>query len=68
VLLDGTAAVVIQPDALTPALRLIHTQLVRLGNYLNQLVRKLHQTGHPLPDDLVPLLQDIRVLIASLPK
>ena len=61
VLLDGTAAVVIQSDTFTPA-------LVRLGNNLNQLVRKLHETGLALPTDLVPLLQDIRVLIARIPE
>jgi Bacterial mobilisation protein (MobC) len=44
--------------------RLIHTQLVRLGNNLNQMVRHLHQTGDPLPPDLNPLLHDIRGLIA----
>jgi hypothetical protein len=44
--------------------RLIHAQLVRLGNNLNQMVRHLHQTGDPLPPDLEPLLNDIRRLIA----
>jgi hypothetical protein len=45
--------------------RLVHTQLVRLGNNLNQMVRHLHQTGDPLPADLEPLLNDIRCLIAK---
>jgi hypothetical protein len=44
--------------------RLIHAQLVRLGNNLNQMVRHLHQTGDPLPPDLEPLLNDIRRAIA----
>ncbi|KAF2989432.1 plasmid mobilization relaxosome protein MobC [Methylocystis sp. MJC1] len=44
--------------------RLIFTQLVRLGNNLNQLVRHLHRTGDPLPGDLAPLLNDIRQIIA----
>jgi hypothetical protein len=44
--------------------RLIHAQLVRLGNNLNQMVRHLHQTGDPLPPDLEPLLNDIRRLVA----
>ncbi len=44
--------------------RLIHAQLVRLGNNLNQMVRHLHQTGDPLPADLEPLLNDIRKIIA----
>ena len=41
-------------------------QLSRLGNNLNQLVRHLHQTGAPVPGDLVPLLNDIRALIAKI--
>jgi len=44
--------------------RLVHAQLVRLGNNLNQMVRHLHQTGDPLPPDLEPLLNDIRRLVA----
>ena len=45
-------------------LRLIHAQLSRLGNNLNQMMRYLHQTGDPLPIDLEPLLTDIRKIIA----
>jgi hypothetical protein len=44
--------------------QLIYGQLVRLGNNLNQLVRRLHQTDEPLPADLEPLLRDIRHVIA----
>jgi hypothetical protein len=44
--------------------RLVYSQLVRLGNNLNQMVRHLHQTGDPLPADLEPLLTDIRQIIA----
>ena len=44
--------------------RLIHAQLARLGNNLNQMVRHLHHTGDPLPADLEPLLNDIRRIIA----
>jgi hypothetical protein len=44
--------------------RLIHGQLIRLGNNLNQMVRHLHRTGDPLPADLEPLLNDIRAIIA----
>jgi hypothetical protein len=47
-----------------PVERLIYTQLIRLGNNLNQLVRHLHRTGDPLPADLVPLLNNIRQIIA----
>jgi hypothetical protein len=47
--------------------RLIYTQLVRLGNNLNQLVRHLHTTGDPLPADLEPLLNDIRQIISRVP-
>lgn len=46
--------------------RLIHQQLIRIGNNLNQMVRHLHQTGDPLPADLEPLLNDIRALVARL--
>ncbi|HEY1745717.1 MAG TPA: plasmid mobilization relaxosome protein MobC [Xanthobacteraceae bacterium] len=44
--------------------RLILSQLSRLGNNLNQVVRHLHRTGDPLPPDLEPLLNDIRHIIA----
>jgi hypothetical protein len=44
--------------------KLIYGQLVRLGNNLNQMVRRLHQTGDPLPADLEPLLTDIRSILA----
>jgi len=47
--------------------RLIHVQLVRLGNNLNQMMRHAHRVGGPMPDDLAPLLTDIRALIARLP-
>jgi Bacterial mobilisation protein (MobC) len=46
--------------------RLIQSQLIRLGNNLNQMVRHLHQTGDPLPLDLEPLLNDIRRLITKI--
>ena len=48
--------------------RLIYSQLVRLGNNLNQMVRHLHQTGDPLPADLEPLLKDIRQIVARVPR
>jgi hypothetical protein len=44
--------------------RLVYGQLARLGNNLNQIVRRLHQTGDPLPADLEPLLNDIRAILA----
>lgn len=47
--------------------RLIHVQLVRLGNNLNQMMRHVHRLGGPVPDDLAPLLTDIRALLARLP-
>lgn len=47
--------------------RLVHIQLRRLGNLLNQTVRHLHQTGVLLPE-IEPLLRDIRALMKrSLP-
>ena len=48
--------------------RLIHGQLVRLGNNLNQMMRHLHSSGDPVPADLEPLLTDIRALIGRLPR
>lgn len=68
VLLNGAVTVGIEAEAVSPGLRLIHIQLVRLGNNLNQAVRKLNELGHPLPTDLEPLLQDIRSMIARIPK
>ena len=38
-------------------------QLSRLGNNLNQIVRKLHTLDIPRPETLEPLLRDIRDLI-----
>jgi hypothetical protein len=43
--------------------KLICTQLIRLGNNINQMVRHLHRHGGPLPSALEPLLQEIRQLI-----
>ncbi len=65
-LLDtGRTAVVAQTNTSDGNLtRLIHAQLIRLGNNLNQMLRHLHMTGVPLPADLEPLLADIRKLIA----
>jgi hypothetical protein len=66
----------VQASRLSPSLaepqpnnvdRLIHIQLVRLGNNLNQMMRHVHHVGGPLPDDLAPLLTDIRALLARLP-
>ena len=51
----------------TPIDTLIYSQLARLGNNLNQMVRHLHQTGDPLPADLEPLLKDIRQIITRRP-
>lgn len=48
--------------------RLIHSQLVRLGNNLNQMMRHVHRVGGPVPHDLGPLLTDIRAIIARLPQ
>jgi hypothetical protein len=45
--------------------RLIHQQLCRLGNNLNQMMRRVHETGEPVPADLEPLLVDIRQQIAK---
>lgn len=62
-LLDRNYASTSKSEPANNIFRLIHAQLVRLGN-LNQMVRHLHQTGDPLPADLEPLLADIRQIIA----
>jgi hypothetical protein len=53
-----------QSHAADNVVRLIHSQLVRLGNNLNQMMRHLHRTGEPVPTDLAPLLADIRKIVA----
>lgn len=47
--------------------RHVVSQLSRIGNNLNQMMRHLHTTGDPVPDDLEPLLIDIRAIIARGP-
>ena len=64
VLLKPTNSSVARSEPVSNIGRLIHAQLVRIGNNLNQMVRHLHHTGDPLPPDLEPLLNDIRRLIA----
>jgi hypothetical protein len=63
-LLGQCSASTSKSDPASNISRLIHAQLVRLGNNLNQMVRHLHQTGDPLPADLEPLLTDICQIIA----
>lgn len=43
--------------------RLIYHTPSRVGSNLNQMVRRMHQTGEPAPADLEPLLTDIRQII-----
>jgi Bacterial mobilisation protein (MobC) len=50
-------------QALSKIERLNYHALARLGNNLNQMVRRMHQTGEPAPADLEPLLMDIRQII-----
>lgn len=40
-------------------------QLIRLGNNLNQIARRLNLIGQPAPPALEPLLAEIRRLIAK---
>jgi hypothetical protein len=49
-----------RPPHLDP---LFHAELSRLGNLLNQIVRKMHIFDQPAPPELVTLLDDIRALI-----
>jgi hypothetical protein len=44
--------------------RLIHIQLSRVANLLNQLVPHMHQAGEILPD-VVSLLQELRTIISG---
>lgn len=53
-----------QNEAALRASRHIVSHLSRIGNNLNQMMRHLHATGDPIPDDLEPLLIDIRAIIA----
>jgi Mobilization protein NikA len=57
-----------QSSAESAASRHIRLQLARLGNNLNQMVRGMHQNRVPLPNDLEPLLKDIRALIGRIPQ
>jgi hypothetical protein len=64
-LLDQTRKVSVKQESSDNNLqRMIYSQLTRMGNNLNQMMRHLHQTGEPLPADLEPLLTDIRQIIA----
>lgn len=54
------------PNARSNVDRLMHAQLVRLGNNLNQMTHHAHSVGGPVPPDLAPLLADIRALIARM--
>lgn len=64
--LDDRRAVALQRGPSTID-RLIHGQLIRLGNNLNQLTRRFHASeAGAAPADLEPLLRDIRSLIARI--
>ena len=43
--------------------KLNYLALSRLGNNLNQMVRRMHQTDEPAPTDLEPLPADIRAIM-----
>jgi mobilization protein NikA len=62
-LLGGSQAPTLAAAAASRIERLIYVQLKRLGNNLNQLVRRLHATGEPAPPHLDPLLKDIREVL-----
>jgi len=67
-LLDENRTINSQSGTENNLARLIYSQLARLGNNLNQLVRHLHRTGDPMPADLEPLLRDIRQILARVQK
>jgi hypothetical protein len=52
----------IAPD--THLIRLVYTQLSRVGNNLNQLVRHVHRYGGSPPAELEALLHEIRRILA----
>jgi Bacterial mobilisation protein (MobC) len=62
-LLAGAQAPVLAAAAVSRIERLVYLQLKRLGNNLNQLVRRLHATGEEPPPHLDPLLKDIRQIL-----
>ena len=67
-LLDPRGRKIVDDGAKNNLTRLTYGQLLRIGNNLNQMMRHLHQTGDPLPADLEPLLNDIRQIIARVPR
>jgi hypothetical protein len=46
---------------------LLLVQLSRLGNNLNQIARRLNDLALPVPEDLSPLLAEIRDILRSVP-
>lgn len=46
----------------------LHAQYIRLGNSLNQMMRKYHRSGHAPDERLAPLLDEIRKLIRRKPE
>lgn len=46
--------------------RLVVVQLRRLGNLLNQLVRRCHARDEPLPATLASLLSDLRAILTRM--
>jgi hypothetical protein len=67
VLLNASKIALPENDRHSQAFRRIRLELQRIGQNLNQCVRKFHQTNLPMPADLEPLLHDIRQLIARIP-
>jgi hypothetical protein len=63
VLLDQNRTLAVKREPVSNINRLLYSELSRIGQNLNQLMRYLHRTGDPLPADLEPLLKDIRHII-----
>jgi hypothetical protein len=63
-MLDARIAPAAAVDAPHRHERLVLLELQRLGNNLNQLVRRLHITGSTPPADLGPLLADVRAILS----
>jgi Bacterial mobilisation protein (MobC) len=61
--LKKEAALAVNQRSPSNAERLTYHVLGRVGSNLNQVARRMHQTGEPAPADLEPLLADIRRII-----
>jgi hypothetical protein len=62
-LLSDRRVLVRKAPPAAPIEYLLHVQVSRIGNNLNQIARRLNAMNIPLPPSLEPLLRDIRALL-----